>query len=139
MTSDDTIHPITNSSITLSALVRALADDVERVSGSTELQQHAPTEGRVAEISAGTPPYDVYIGTGDAWVAVASDLGLTTAISRTTPQDLTAGDAPAPAENGVEAVHDGTGTPVAGSYVSDPANNQWVGADDLTTGTTIAY
>jgi len=61
-------------------------------------------------------------------------------VLRATPQDLTADDAPAPGEAGVQAAHDGTGTAAAaGTYTSDPANNQWVGADDTTTGTTIAY
>ncbi|WP_049986835.1 hypothetical protein [Halobellus rufus] len=136
---DENLSPIENRSLPLSTLIRVLADDVERVADTDDLQQHAPTEGRVAEIAAGSRPYDVYIGTGDAWLLAEAELGLTVPLTRTTPQDLTADDAPAPAENGVEAVHDGTGTPPAGSYVSDPSNNQWVGADDRTSGTTIAY
>ena len=139
MMSDTTLSPIENSAVSLSTLVRVLAADVEQLSNTDELQTHAPSEGRVAEITAGDRPYDVYIGTGDTWIQADVELGLTTAVDRTTPQDLTADDAPAPTANGVQVVHDGTGTPPAGSYVSDPANDQWVGADDLTSGTTIAY
>jgi hypothetical protein len=136
---DDTISPIDNGYVDLSTLVRILSDDVEQVSNTTELQERAPTEGRVAEVTAGSKPYDIYIGTGSEWLAAGTELGFSMATQRTATQDLTAGDAPAPASNGIEAVHDGTGTPPAGSYVSDPANNQWVGADDLTSGTTISY
>ena len=136
---DTTLAPIENSALPLSTLIRAVADDVEQVSSTDALQRHSPTEGRVAEVTAGTPPYDVYIGTGDTWILAASELGFEATVLRATPQDLTAGDAPEPGDDGVQAVHDGTGTPAAGTYTSDPANNQWVGADDTTAGTTIAY
>ncbi|RLM67638.1 hypothetical protein [Halorubrum sp. Atlit-26R] len=136
---DTTLAPIENSALPLSTLVRAVADDVEQVATTDDLQQHAPTEGRVAEVAAGTRPNDVYVGTGDAWALVNSAVGIEATVFRSTPQDLTAGDAPAPTDAGVQAAHDGTGTPPAGTYTSDPPNNQWVGADDTTSGTTIAY
>lgn len=136
---DTTLAPIENSALPLATLIRAVADDIELVANTDELQQHSPTEGRVAQVAAGTRPYDVYIGTGDAWVLATAELGLEATVLRATPQDLTAGDAPAPSESGVQAAHDGTGTPPPGTYTSDPANNQWVGADDTTSGTTIAY
>ncbi|WP_434521279.1 hypothetical protein [Halorubrum sp. AS12] len=136
---DTTLAPIENSALPLATLIRAVADDVELVANTDELQQHSPTEGRVAEVASGDRPFDVYIGTGDAWVLAGSELGLEATVLRATPQDLTADDAPAPGETGVQATHDGTGTPPAGTYTSDPANNQWVGADDTTSGTTIAY
>jgi len=139
MTDDTTIRPIENGYVVLSTLIRILSDDVEKVSNTNELQERAPTEGRVAEVAAGDRPYDIYVGNGNEWLVAASALGLSTPIQRTEAQDLTAGDAPAPTSNGVLAVHDGTGTPAAGSYAADPANNQWVGADDRTSGTTIAY
>lgn len=53
-------------------------------------------------------------------------------------EDLTASGAPAPTDNGVFATHDGTGTPPAGLYESDPANSQWVGIGTAS-GNTIAY
>ncbi|MYL15675.1 hypothetical protein [Halorubrum distributum] len=136
---DTTLAPIKNSALPLSTLVRAVADDVEQVATTDDLQQHAPTEGRVAEVAAGTRPNDVYVGTGDTWALVSSELGFEVASLQATPQDLTAGDAPAPTDAGVQAAHDGTGTPPAGTYTSDPPNDQWVGADDTTSGTTIAY
>lgn len=136
---DTTLAPIESSALPLSTLIRAVADDVEEVASTEGLQRHSPTEGRVAEITAGTRPYEVYIGTGDAWLLVGSELDFEAAALRATPQDLTADDAPAPDDVGVQATHDGTDTPAAGTYTSDPANNQWVGADDVTTGTTIAY
>jgi hypothetical protein len=139
MSDDDTITPIESGYVDLATLVRVLSDDVETVSNTDELQERAPTEGRVAEVAAGNEPYDVYIATGGAWLNAAAELGLTVPTQQVVEQDLTAGDAPAPTSNGIQAVHDGTGTPPAGSYVSDPANNQWVGADDLTSGTTISY
>ena len=135
---DQTLAPIENSALPLATLIRAIAD-VEQVADSDELQQYSPTEGRVAEVTAGARPYGVYIGTGDAWVRATSELGLEATVLRSTPQDLTAADAPAPTDAGVQAAHDGTGTPPPGTYTSDPANNQWVGADDTTSGTTIAY
>jgi len=136
---DTTLAPIENNALPLSTLVRAVADDVEQVANTDELQQHSPAEGRVAEVTAGTRPFDIYLGTGGAWTLVASKVGLEASVLRSTPQDLTAGDAPAPTEGGAQAAHDGTGTPPAGTYTSDPPNNQWVGADDTTSGTTIAY
>lgn len=135
----DTIGPLENGYLPLASLVRALAADVEPVSSVGNLQDYHPSEGRVAEITSGGQPYDVYVGTGEEWLDVQAALGLSTALQRTTPQDLTAADAPAPSSNGVQAVHDGTGTPAAGVYTSDPGNNQWVGGDARTTGTTIAY
>ncbi|MFC5278638.1 hypothetical protein ACFPM1_07705 [Halorubrum rubrum] len=135
----DTLAPVENSALPLSTLIRVVADDVEQASSTDDLQRHSPTEGRVAEVTAGDRPYDVYIGTGDAWILAASELGLEATVLRATPQDLTAGDAPAPTATGVQATHDGTGTPPAGTYTSDPTNNQWVGAGDTTSGTTIAY
>jgi len=55
------------------------------------------------------------------------------------PQDLTAAGAPAPDIAGFIAFHDGSGTPTAGMYKSDPGNTQWKGADPDTSGTTISY
>lgn len=139
MTTTDTIHPIETGYVDLATLVRALSDDVETVSTTDDLQERAPTEGRVAEVAAGSQPYDVYIGTGDEWLDARAGLGLALPTQQTVAQDLTAADAPAPAADGVQAVHDGTGTPPAGTYTSDPGNDQWVGADDRTSGTTIGY
>jgi len=135
---NDPISPIDGDYVPLATLVRVLADEVEQLSSTDDLDQHHPAEGRVAEIAAGDRPYDTYIGTGDAWIETAT-LGLATTAQRIDTQDLTADGSPAPASNGVQAAHDGTGTPPAGTYTSDPANDQWVGADDLTSGTTIAY
>jgi len=136
---NDTLDPIDSDYLPLPTLVRALTDDVEQVESTGDLQEHAPTEGRVAEVTAGTRPYDIYIGTGDSWLDVGATLGISAAVQRLESQDLTAADAPAPTSDGVLATHDGSGTPPAGTYVSDPANNQWAGADDLSSGTTISY
>jgi len=136
---DTTLAPIENSALPLATLLLAIPDDVEQVASTDDLQRHTPAEGRVVEVAAGTHPYDVYIGTGDAWALATAEIGLEATVLRATPQDLTADDAPAPSESGVQAAHDGTGTPPPGTYTSDPANNQWVGADDTTSGTTIAY
>ena len=135
----NTLTPLDGDYVPLATLIRALADDVEQLSNTDELDTHHPSEGRVAEIAAGDRPYDIYIGTGDAWLDVQAALGVSEPIHRTTTQDLTAADAPAPTDAGVQAVHDGTGTPPAGTYAADPPNNQWVGADDRTSGTTISY
>lgn len=139
MTQHDTLAPIENDTVTLATLLRAVSDDVDQLSSTDALQTHHPEEGRLVEIAAGGRPNDIYVGTGDAWIDARAALGLSAPLQRTPAQDLTAGDAPAPTVNGVQAVHDGTGTPAAGTYTSDPANNQWVGADDRTSGTTIAY
>ena len=136
---DTTLAPIENSAVSLPRLLVVVADAVEQAASTTDLQQLSPTEGRVAQVTTGTRPYDVYVGTGDTWALVSSELGFEAASLQATPQDLTAGDASAPTNAGVQAAHDGTGTPPAGTYTSDPPNNQWVGADDTTSGTTIAY
>lgn len=134
-----TLDSVENDRIDFATLVRVLVDDVETVASQSDLQTHAPSEGRVAVVTAGSKPYDVFVGTGSSWLDVRAELGLSLAQQELAPQDLTAGDAPAPASAGVQATHDGTGTPPAGTYAADPANNQWVGADDRTSGTTIAY
>lgn len=139
MDHNDTIGSIDHDTVSLATLLRAVSGDIEQLSNTDELQHHRPTEGRVAEIAAGSRPNDIYVGTGDTWLDAKAALGLSAPLQRTTPQDLTAADAPEPTVNGIQAVHDGTGTPPAGTYTSDPANNQWIGADDRTSGTTIAY
>lgn len=136
---DQTLAPIENSAVSLPRLLVVVADAVEQTASTSDLQQLSPTEGRVAEVTSGTRPYDIYVGTGDTWALVESEIGIEATTLRSTPQDLTAVDAPAPTHAGVQAAHDGTGTPPAGTYTSDPSNNQWIGADDTTSGTTIAY
>ncbi|ELZ96064.1 hypothetical protein C440_05722 [Haloferax mucosum ATCC BAA-1512] len=55
-----------------------MADDVEIVSNTNELQQHAPTEGRVAEVSQGGLVDDqrIYLGDGNQWNLVDEAIGV---------------------------------------------------------------
>jgi hypothetical protein len=76
----DSVAPIEDGNVSLSTLVRVVADDVEEVSSPSELAEYAPSEGRVAEV---TTDGAVYVGDGQQWVAADSDLGLSTALSDT--------------------------------------------------------
>ena len=74
------LAPLNNGDIPLSTMVRVMADEVEEVSNATELQRRAPTDGRVAEGTAGdlADGERVYLGDGTQWLLVDDESGLTT-------------------------------------------------------------
>ncbi|WP_148708242.1 hypothetical protein [Haloferax sp. Atlit-12N] len=74
------LAPLSNGDIPLSTMVRVMADEVEEVSNTAELQRRAPTDGRVAEVTAGDLPDDkrVYLGDGDQWLLVDDESGIST-------------------------------------------------------------
>ena len=80
------VAPIEDGNVSLSTLIRAIADDVEGVSSAGELTEYAPSEGRVAEV---TTDGTVYVGDGQQWVAADSDLGLSTAVTNTRELSVT--------------------------------------------------
>lgn len=96
--------------------------------GSTEIATDAVTSTEVATGAVGSDEIaDGSVTRADLATLEALDLS---------PTDLT-GSTLDPASEGVYAHHDGTGTPDAGLYRSDPGNNQWVKVED--NATTIAY
>ena len=79
MANDNGVGPVTSSGdVPLSTIVRAMADDIVRVSNVSDLQTRHPTEGRVAEVTDTTLASDeeLYIGDGSQWIQVDADSGM---------------------------------------------------------------
>lgn len=85
----DTLGSLDGSAVSLATIIRALADERERVSSQAELDTVAPAEGRVAEL---TTDGSLFVGDGSQWLS-ESEVGAALSSVQLT-EYATADDAP---------------------------------------------
>lgn len=76
--SNSNLGPVdSDGTIPLSTILRATTDNRLRVSSVSDLDDRAPTEGRVAEVTDATLSSDeeIYVADGDQWLPVDSESG----------------------------------------------------------------
>lgn len=92
----------------------------------SDLDTLYPSAGRVCKT---TDTQTMFWGDGSQWISVPDALALETSAAVFNPEDLTARTGHA---DGEHAVHDGSGTPAAGTYRWDSGGAAWVKVEDNT-------